>query len=50
VARDTEQAVSLLSRPAGELRAVGDAARARVLRDHTADRRAAELIDIMRRV
>ena len=50
VARDTDHAVSLLSRPSGELRAVGDAARARVLRDHTADRRAAELVDIMRRV
>jgi spore maturation protein CgeB len=50
VAHNTEEAVAHLSRDAGELRAIGAAARARVLRDHTADARAAELIDVMRRM
>jgi spore maturation protein CgeB len=49
VAHDTDDAVRLLSKPNEELHAAGEAARARVLRDHTAEHRAAELIDIMRR-
>ncbi|PYQ29068.1 MAG: glycosyltransferase [Acidobacteria bacterium] len=50
VARDTEEAVAHLARSRDELRTVGEAARARVLREHTADHRAAELVEIMRNV
>jgi spore maturation protein CgeB len=50
VARSTDEAVAHLSRPEEELRAVGEAARARVLRGHTAGHRAAELIESMRRM
>jgi spore maturation protein CgeB len=50
VARNTEDAIGHLSRTEDELRAVGEAARARVLRSHTAGHRVAELIDTMRRI
>jgi spore maturation protein CgeB len=50
VARDTDEALAHLSRPADELSGIGAAARTRVLRDHTADARAAELLDVMERL
>ncbi|GEJ58306.1 CgeB family protein [Anaeromyxobacter diazotrophicus] len=44
VARDTEEALAAVDLPPGELARVGRAARARVLAQHTAERRAAELV------
>lgn len=43
-AESTEDALRALDRPAAELRAIGRAARARVLAEHTADVRARELV------
>ncbi len=47
VVRSTEDVLAALARPREELAAVASAARDRALREHTADRRAAELIDIL---
>ena len=44
VARSTEDVLAQLDLGDVELRRIGDAARARVLRDHTSDRRAAEFL------
>lgn len=47
VATTTEEAVEAIALPRGELRAVARAARARVLDEHTADVRAAELVALL---
>jgi len=47
VARTSDDAVDALSRTPDELRRIGRAARERALSDHTADRRARELIDLL---
>ena len=47
VARTTDEAVDALSRSPAELSRIGRAARERALADHTADRRALELIGIL---
>ncbi|BDG07488.1 CgeB family protein [Anaeromyxobacter paludicola] len=44
VARTAEEATAAVDRPAPALRALGDAARRRVMAHHTADHRAAELV------
>ena len=43
VARTLADTIAVLDRPDAELRRIGEAARARVLQDHTSDRRAEEL-------
>jgi len=50
IVRDAEDVIDALSRPAGELRRLGEAARARALRDHTARARAQTLVDLLARV
>lgn len=47
VARTTEEAMEAISLPAEELRRVAAAARERVLDEHTADRRARELVALL---
>jgi spore maturation protein CgeB len=47
VARTTDEAVEAISRSPEELARIGRAARERALVDHTADRRAQELIDVL---
>jgi spore maturation protein CgeB len=47
VARTAQDVVDAMSRPAEELACIGAAARARTLRDHTADKRARELIGLI---
>ncbi len=47
VARTTEEAVEALSRPPAELARIGEAARRRTLAEHTADRRAQELLEVV---
>lgn len=47
LARTTEDVLAALARPPEELAAIGLAARSRALREHSADHRAAELIDIL---
>ncbi|HEV7923368.1 MAG TPA: glycosyltransferase [Thermoanaerobaculia bacterium] len=47
IAADTGEAIAHLRKPAEELAAVGAAARARVLREHTAAHRAAELVGLV---
>jgi spore maturation protein CgeB len=47
VARTTEEAIDALSRSPDELARIGRAARERALSDHTADRRAQQLIDLL---
>ncbi len=50
VATTTDEAVAALSRPAAEVAAMARAARERVLAEHTAARRAAELVAILESV
>ncbi|MGK3959292.1 glycosyltransferase [Sorangium sp. So ce118] len=50
VARTTDEAVAALSLPAGEIAAVARAARERVLAEHSAARRAEELVAILESV
>ncbi|WP_437658965.1 CgeB family protein [Sorangium sp. So ce1182] len=50
VARTTDEAVAALSLPAGEIAAVARAARERVLAEHSAVRRAEELVTILESV
>ncbi|MGK3985822.1 glycosyltransferase [Sorangium sp. So ce136] len=50
VARTTDEAVAALSLPAGEIAAVARAARERVLAEHSASRRAEELVAILESV
>jgi spore maturation protein CgeB len=47
IARTAGDVIDALSRPAAELRALGEAARARALRDHTARDRAQTLVDLL---
>jgi spore maturation protein CgeB len=47
VARTTEEAVEAISRPPDDLARIGRAARERALVDHTSDRRAQELIEVL---
>jgi spore maturation protein CgeB len=47
VARNADEVVDALSRSPEELKRIGRAARERTLADHTADRRARELIDLL---
>jgi spore maturation protein CgeB len=47
LARTTDDVLAALARPAEELAAIALAARDRALREHTADHRASELIDIL---
>lgn len=47
LARTTDDVLEALARPQEELAAIGLAARERALREHTADHRALELIDIL---
>ncbi len=46
-ARDTEDVLAALDLPDAALRRIGEAARARVLSEHTADHRAATLLDLL---
>lgn len=48
IAREAEDVVRALSRPAEELQAIGAAARQRTLREHTAMHRARELVALLR--
>lgn len=48
IARSTEEACAALHRSDPELRRIGAAARARALAEHTAERRAAQLIEYLR--
>ncbi|WP_437672624.1 CgeB family protein [Sorangium sp. So ce131] len=50
VARTTDEAVQALSLPAGEIAAISRAARERVLAEHSAARRAEELVSILESV
>jgi spore maturation protein CgeB len=50
IARGADDVIDVLSRPATELRQIGEAARARALRDHTARARAQTLVDLLARV
>lgn len=47
LAGSTDEAIEAISLPAAELARIGQAARERALRDHTADRRAEELINML---
>jgi spore maturation protein CgeB len=47
IARNPEDVIAALSRPAAELRRIGEAARARTLTEHTAQNRASELVDLI---
>jgi len=47
VVRSTEDVLAALDRDHCELRRIGDAARARTLSEHTAERRAAELVELL---
>jgi spore maturation protein CgeB len=49
VARSTDDALAALDRPADQLRAVGEAARARALLEHTAQHRAEQLLSLIGR-
>jgi spore maturation protein CgeB len=47
IVRDAKDTIDALSRPANELRRLGEAARARALRDHSARARAQTLVDLL---
>ena len=47
VVRSTEDVLAALDRDDRELRRIGEAARARALSEHTAERRAAELVELL---
>jgi spore maturation protein CgeB len=47
IARSADEVIRALSRPRAELQAIGEAARARALRDHTARERAQTLVDLL---
>ena len=49
LARTTEDAMAALDRSDAELRAIGEAARERVLAEHTSDHRAGELLRLLER-
>jgi spore maturation protein CgeB len=50
IVNSTEDALGALDRTEAELRRIGEAARARALSEHTAERRAAELVELLHRL